>query len=86
NDRHPAPDGAWRSRLRENTPDISLLFPFGFLFTNQKNCSGLIAGAGFSTSWGGMEKSMPPFTYQNSSKPQKGFAENKFLRIASKNY
>ena len=50
NDRHPAPDGAWRSRLRENTPDISLLFPFVFLFTNQKNCSGLIAGAGFSTS------------------------------------
>ena len=36
NDRHPAPDGAWRSRLRENTPDISILFPFVFLFTNQK--------------------------------------------------
>ena len=36
NDRHPAPDGGWQSRLRENTPHISLLFFFSFLFSNQK--------------------------------------------------
>ena len=35
NGRHPTPDGAMRSRLRKNTPDFSLLFPFVFLFTNQ---------------------------------------------------
>ena len=35
-DLHPAPDGGRRSRLRKNTPDISILFPFVFLFTNQK--------------------------------------------------
>ena len=36
NGRHPAPDGGKRSGLRENTPDISLLFPFSFRFANQK--------------------------------------------------
>ena len=36
NDRHPAPDGGWQSRLRENTPHFSLLFFFSFLFSNQK--------------------------------------------------
>ena len=36
NGRHPAPDGGKRSRLRENAPDISLLFPPVFLFSNRK--------------------------------------------------
>ena len=36
NGRHPAPDGGKRSRLRENAPDISLLFPSVFLFSNRK--------------------------------------------------
>ena len=36
NAHHPAPDGGGRTRLRENTPDISLVFPFAFFFTNQK--------------------------------------------------
>ena len=35
NGRHPAPDGGKRSRLRENAPDISLLFPPVFLFSNR---------------------------------------------------
>lgn len=33
---HPAPDGGRRSRLRKSTPDISILFSFGFLFAIQK--------------------------------------------------
>ena len=33
---HPVPDGGWPFRLRQNTPHFSLLFPFVFLFTNQK--------------------------------------------------
>lgn len=36
NGRHPAPGGGKRSRLRENAPDISLLFPPVFLFSNRK--------------------------------------------------
>ena len=36
NGRHPAPDGGKWSRLRENTSDISLLFPPVFLFSNRK--------------------------------------------------
>lgn len=35
NGRHPAPDGGKRSRLHENAPDISLLFPPVFLFSNR---------------------------------------------------
>ena len=49
NDRHPVPDGGRRSRLCENTPDFSILFPVVFVY-KPKTCSSLIATAGFSTS------------------------------------
>ena len=46
---HPRPDGGIRTRLCEIPTHVSLLFPFAFLFTRIKTCSGLIPRAGFST-------------------------------------
>ena len=52
NCRHPAPDGGKRTRLRKKYSCSFDIFPFFGLACTQKICSGLIATAGFSTSWG----------------------------------